>query len=244
MDAPQPLPASQLQALRADLRRRTAGFDPSRLPLLPPQAGQLSVPPERLQTGALRQHFAQHPHWQPTEIIERPWVQQDLTPSAVLLAIVARPQLQVLLTQRASGLSNHSGQIAFAGGRMDASDANAAACALREAEEEIGLPPAQVEVIGQLPNYTTGTAYDITPVVALVQPDYQLRLNPAEVDSAFEIPLAHLLDPQQHHRQEVENLGLLRRWYAMPSHDQHGQPRFVWGASAGILRHLYSFLLA
>lgn len=247
MNQPSPPQPEQTDtaALRAQLRRSTAGFDPRLLPLAAAPESAL-LPAERLLPAHLRAQFAPGTAVQlpAPEIAERPWLNQALTPSAVLLPLVQRETLQVLLTQRASGMSNHAGQIAFAGGRIDPTDADAVACALREAREEIGLASSNIEVLGTLPPYTTGTAFEITPVVALVRPGFSLQLNPAEVDSAFEIALPHLMDPRQHYQQNAQANGMSRHWWAMPSHDSQGQERFVWGASAGILRQLYQFLLA
>lgn len=235
-------------ALRQQVRSLTAGFDPRQLPLLPAHEAASPLAAAQLQAAFLRQRFARDlPHdlqHLQLELPERPWLDKPLTPSAVLLPLVQRDTLQVLLTQRAASLSNHSGQIAFAGGRIDPTDANAVACALREAREEIGLAPEHIEVLGTLPPYTTGTAFEITPVVALVRPGFTLSLNLAEVDSAFEIALPHLMNPQAHFQQQAQAGGVQRHWWAMPSTDENGQERFVWGASAGILRSLYQFLRA
>ena len=231
-------------AQRQAMQRLTADFDPQLLPLMPAPALSPALTAEQLQAAFLRQRFARPSPIAPPELAERPWLDQALTPSAVLLPLVQRDTLQVLLTQRAASLSNHSGQIAFAGGRMDADDTDAVACALREAREEIGLDAAHIEVLGTLAPYTTGTAFEITPVVALVRPGFALDLNPGEVDSAFEITLAHLMNPQAHFQQQAQAGGVQRHWWAMPSTDENGQDRFVWGASAGILRSLYQFLRA
>ena len=235
-------------AQRQEIQRLTAGFDPRLLPLLPAPTLAPALAPMQLQADFLRQRFAQQlaaPRpAAPLELAERPWLDKPLTPSAVLLPLVQRDTLQVLLTQRAASLNNHAGQIAFAGGRVDASDADAVACALREAREEIGLDAAHIEVLGTLAPYTTGTAFEITPVVALVRPGFALQLNRAEVDSAFEIALPHLMNPQAHFQQQAQAGGVQRHWWAMPSTDAQGQERFVWGASAGILRSLYQFLRA
>lgn len=238
-------PDASALAQRAQMRALTAGFDPRSLALAPGPASALALPPAYLQAEALRQCFRQPVRWPAPEIMERPWLDQTLTPSAVLVPLVQREQaLQVLLTQRAAALNHHSGQIAFAGGRVDPTDANAVACALREAREEIGLSSEHIEVLGTLPPYTTGTAFEITPVVALVRPGFALSLNPAEVASAFEIALPHLMNPRNHYLQQAQANGSIRHWWAMPSSDTQGQERFVWGASAGILRNLYQFLLA
>jgi len=150
----------------------------------------------------------------------------------------------VLLTERTSNLSTHSGQVAFPGGRVDPEDANIAAAALREAWEEVGLSAQYIEVLGNLPTYTTVTSFIVTPVVALVQPDFELTINPYEVAEAFEVPLAWLMDPANHRHHTVPAPdGTRRQWYSMPYQDGADE-RFVWGATAGMLRNLYRFLSA
>jgi 8-oxo-dGTP pyrophosphatase MutT (NUDIX family) len=148
-----------------------------------------------------------------------------------------------LLTQRSAQLSSHAGQIALPGGRVDAQDRDAVAAALREAQEEVGLPPDRVEVLGTLPRYRTGSAFDITPVVALVQPDWVVCPNAGEVDAVFEVPLSYLMNPANHRRHWRESDGLRREWYAMPYRDGE-QERFIWGATAGLLRNFYHLLAA
>ena len=122
-------------------------------------------------------------------------------------------------------------------------DADAVAAALREAEEEVGLAPELVEVLGLLPDYLTGSAFRITPVVALVRPDYEPRPNPHEVADLFEVPLAFLMDPAHHRRQALDWEGRRHEWFAMP-YLQDGAERYIWGATAGMLRNLYHFLAA
>jgi 8-oxo-dGTP pyrophosphatase MutT (NUDIX family) len=154
-----------------------------------------------------------------------------LRAAAVLVPLVDRPGgVQVLLTQRSAGLADHPGQISFPGGRVEAGDADAAATALREAQEETGLPPASVAVIGALPRYTTVTGYEITPIVGWVTPPFTLVADPTEVADVFEVPLAFLLDPvnQQRH---FRMIGDVRRdFWAMP----YGE-RYIWGATAAML---------
>jgi 8-oxo-dGTP pyrophosphatase MutT (NUDIX family) len=154
-------------------------------------------------------------------------------PAAVLIPIVDRPDPQVLLTLRTE-LPSHPGQIAFPGGKIDPQDQSPADAALREAVEEIGLSRACVEPIGYLDLYLTFSGYRILPTVARVQPEYQLALCEAEVADAFEVPLAFLMDVQNHALHSREWKGVTRRYYAMPFGE-----RYIWGVTAGILRNLY-----
>ena len=157
-----------------------------------------------------------------------------LRPAAVLVPIVDRePAPTVLLTNRARHLKDHSGQVSFPGGRVHADDASAEATALREALEEIGLAPARVELLGRLPDYHTRTGFRVTPVVGIVTPPFELRADPNEVEEAFEVPLAFLLDPANHQRQSREWQGETRWFYAMP-YERH----YIWGATAGMVVNL------
>lgn len=165
------------------------------------------------------------------------WEQMDvqpLRPAAVLIPVIDRPEPGVILTQRTSHLPNHPGQIAFPGGSIDPEDASPAAAALREAQEEIGLDPQLVEPIGYIDLYLTFSGYRILPLVARVATDYAMTLNAHEVEDAFEVPLAFLMDAQNHALHSREWKGLMRRFYAMPYGD-----RYIWGVTAGILRNLY-----
>jgi len=158
--------------------------------------------------------------------------------AAVLVPIVTRPGAPtVLLTRRTAHLKNHSGQIAFPGGGAESGDASAEATALREAREEIGLEPARVEVLGRLSDYHTRTDFRVTPVVGLVAPPFALALDAHEVDEAFEVPLAFLLDPANHLRHQREFQGRTVPFYAIPYRDY-----YIWGATAGMLINLYRFL--
>jgi 8-oxo-dGTP pyrophosphatase MutT (NUDIX family) len=158
--------------------------------------------------------------------------------AAVLVPVIAHAdETTVLLTQRATGLRSHSGQIAFPGGRLDEDDATPLAAALREAEEEIGLEAGHVHPLGYLDAYLSGTGYLVTPVVALVAPGAPLSLNPFEVSETFEVPLGFLMDPARHEIHEREWNGRLRRYYAIPFGE-----RYIWGVTAGIIRNLYERL--
>ena len=154
------------------------------------------------------------------------------------MPIVAHPEiLTLLLTKRAAHLKFHSGQVSFPGGRVDAEDANPEATALREANEEIGLPAGSVELLGRLPDYRTGTGYRITPVVGLLAPPLALRPHPGEVDEIFEVPLALVMDPANHRRESREWQGRQHQYFVIP-HDKH----YIWGATAGMLVNLYRHL--
>jgi len=159
-------------------------------------------------------------------------------PAAVLVPLVVRIEgLTVLLTQRTEHLADHPGQVAFPGGRVEPSDPDAAHTALREAEEEVGLPADHVSVIGRLDTYVTGTGYEITPVVGLVRAPYPMRLDPHEVADVFEVPLAFVLDPRNHERRSREVKGRTRNYYVLPF-----PGRFIWGATAGMLVNLAEVL--
>jgi len=159
---------------------------------------------------------------------------QPLTPAAVLFPIVLRAGGQtVLLTQRTAHLRDHAGQVSFPGGRVEAEDLSPSHTALRETEEEIGLSRERIEILGFLPEYRTGTGFRITPVVALVQPPFELQPDPFEVAEVFEVPLAFLLDPANHQRHSLHYRGALRNYFAMP----YGE-YFIWGATAGMIRSL------
>lgn len=218
-------------------------FDPRTVPVIEAESPGLAVPLAAQTPQALRRRFAHPPVWQPEVRKEDRFALRTPTHASVLVPLVLRDELTVLLTQRTVHLSTHSGQVAFPGGKQDPEDANPTATALREAQEEVGLAAQQVEVLGSLPVYETGTAFIVTPVVALVQPDVVLTPNPDEVADVFEVPLRFLLDPANHQRHRLQWQGLEREWFSM-SYDDAGKERYIWGATAGMLRNFYRFMLA
>ena len=160
------------------------------------------------------------------------------TTAAVLVGVADRPQgLSVLLTQRTAHLTDHAGQISLPGGRVEPSDPDRVFAALREAEEEIGLPPQHVEVVGRLDTYITGTGFEITPVVGLVRVPFPLRIDAFEVDEMFEVPLDFILDPANHQRHTRELRGRTRSFLVLPYEN-----RYIWGATAAMLVNLADVL--
>ena len=220
----------------------------------------LPLPSEQLTASALRRQFSRLQAGGP--LIWQPEMTADglspasatLKDAAVLLALVNRDdQLDLLLTVRSLTLNNHRGQIAFPGGRVDPGDGGAIGTALREAREEIGLEAPDVDILGQLPRYVTGTGYAVTPVVGLVeQPQAldRLRLEPAEVAEVFVVPLRFLMDPANHRRHRFQwrdgDVERERHFFSMPWRPPMSADReyFIWGATAAMLRNPYRFLAA
>jgi 8-oxo-dGTP pyrophosphatase MutT (NUDIX family) len=230
--APADLPLSKLP-----------NFDPRSVPVLGVDAHLPPVPDAVLHPDALRRRFLAPPQWQPETWMERRFAEREPAQASVLVPIVMRERPTVLLTERTTHLSTHSGQVAFPGGKRDATDRDEAHTALREAQEEIGLEPRLVEIVGRMPIYTTGSQFIITPVVGLVHPDHRLTLNAFEVADAFEVPLDFLMNPAHHRRHALEWAGVRREWLSMPYQDEQIE-RFVWGATAAMLRNFYRFLIA
>ncbi len=240
---------------------RSRIIDPRLAPVVGTDAHLPAIDASRLNAPALRERFARnaaraaagHAIWLPESTGDGN-IFIDRTPAhaAVLVPLVQRDDLgdgglRVLLTRRTEHLRDHAGQISFPGGRSEPEDAGPAATALREAEEEVGLPHAQVNVIGLMPTYTTVTRYVVTPVVALVQAPYVLALDSFEVAEAFEVPLAFLMNPAHHQRHVFSAEGHERQFLSMPWHgvgaDGVRREYFIWGATAAMLRNLYRFLV-
>ncbi|WP_343628801.1 CoA pyrophosphatase [Roseateles sp.] len=246
--------------------------DPRVVPVAGTDAHLPAIAGERLTPDWLRERFLRPP---PSALdAEIPgdgglFAGRSPTPAAVLVPLVQRPEgLSVLLTQRATHLRDHAGQISFPGGRAEPEDGSPERTALRESDEEIGLDESFVELIGQLPIYRTITAYEVTPVVGLVRPGFSLRLDAFEVAEAFEVPLSFLMNPAHHQRHEYQyelpgDEGPLkgrRQFLSMPWTGpglavSNADPDvglsaaaskefFIWGATAAMLRNLYRFLRA
>ena len=163
---------------------------------------------------------------------------RTVRPAGVLILLIQRGDaLNIVLTQRTAHLHDHAGQISFPGGRYEPEDTDIVATALRESFEEIGTESARIEVVGSLPNYVTVTAYEITPVVA-TSPPQAFTCDPFEVADAFEVPLLHVLDDANWRRDSFLREGQHREYWAVPY-----QERYVWGATAGMLRTFREILL-
>lgn len=229
-------------------------FDPQAVPVAAIDDHLPSVPVDRLTAAALHARFLRPPVWQPERVTDRLGPPRQPVHAAVLMPLVVHgDELTVLLTRRADHLNDHPGQISFPGGRTEPEDPTAMATALREAEEEIGLAREFVQVLGTLPRYTTVTHYAVTPVVALVQPGFCLRVDSSEVAEVFEVPLAYLMTPAHHRHHGVVDDGSgrvdgAREFLSMPwkAPSAQGPPKyhFIWGATAAMLRNFYRFLSA
>lgn len=168
------------------------------------------------------------------------FTQARLRDAAVLIPVVDRgDEASVILTKRTEKLRSHSGQVAFPGGRVDATDPSPQFTALRETEEEIGLSPDFIEVVGRMPDYVSGSGFRIAPILSVVRPGFLLTINQDEVDDAFEVPLSFLMDPANHNRESRVWQDRERYFYTMPFGD-----RYIWGVTAGIIRTLYERLYA
>ena len=226
-------------------------FDPREVPLVSRDSHMPAVEPSLFTPDGLRFRFTQEKHWEAEVTDENRAAMareeslkagrgNELTPAAVLIPlIIYENELKILLTQRTAHLYDHPGQISFPGGRCDPQDNSAIDTALREAEEEIGLPSDRVEVLGSLPHYLTITGYQVTPVVSLVHAGHAYKPDEFEVADIFEVPMEYLMNPHHHEQRMWQSPQGYRRFYAMPYEN-----KFIWGATAGMLRNLYHFLKA
>ena len=227
------------------------GFNPRSVPIAQRCDDQTRVSDHLFDANVLRQHFASPPPWTPeitdenryvlaSNIIAQREAGSEPTPASVLIPVVMyESELKILLTQPTSHLHDHPGQISFPGGRKDHADESIISTALRESEEEIGLSSDHIDVIGTMPEYLTVSGYRVTPVVALVEPPRAYRPDPFEVADVFEVPLPFLMNPANHEIRVWHSDEGSRRFYAIPYAD-----RFIWGATAGMLRNLYHLLKA
>jgi NTP pyrophosphohydrolases including oxidative damage repair enzymes len=233
-------PPSATRARRAPVRPQ---FDAAAQPWTPADDGLAALSAERLTPDALRNVLGAPPDWQPEPTDEArmryPGREGPPVEAAVLIPLVMHEDgVRVMLTRRTAHLHDHAGQISFPGGRIEAWDASPEAAALREAEEETGLPLSHVEVLPNMPPYLTSTGFSITPVPGLVRTGYTLSPDAFEVAEVFEVPLAFLMDPANHRRHRVRLPdGRERQYYSMP-----WQGYFIWGATAAMLRNLYHLL--
>ena len=217
-------------------------FEPRDVPVLAVDSHLPKPQATSLEPQALIARFASQHSWTPEVRKEAKFIEREPAHDSVLIPLVQRERLHVLLTLRPTHMNSHSGQIAFPGGKADPEDSDAVATALREAQEEVGLEPGFVQVIGSLPIYTTGSAFIVTPVVALVDLGFHLQPNADEVADVFEVPLDFLMNPANHRHHVVDWGGEQRRWLSMPYMDGSTE-RFIWGATAGMLRNFYRFVL-
>jgi 8-oxo-dGTP pyrophosphatase MutT (NUDIX family) len=220
--------------------------DPRAVPVVGTDGHLPAIATERLAPSELRRRFLSPPVWQPDFIADHQRPIEGTRAAAVLMGIIPRDSgPTMLLTRRASHLARHSGQVAFPGGRRDDTDESLVFTALREAHEEVGLEPARVEVLGQMPAYVTGTRYCVTPVVALVDPGLRVVPQPDEVESVFEVPLQYLMDPRNHERRHLISAAGERHFISMPWRvPGENREYFIWGATAALLRNLYRMLSA
>jgi len=165
-------------------------------------------------------------------------IRDPLTPAAVLVPLVLRPEgVTLLLTKRTAHLNDHAGQVSFPGGRVEISDANRIATALRETTEEVGVHPRHITPIGNLDIYITRTGFEVTPVIGILNPPFEQKPDPFEVAEIFEVPLDFFMDRANHERHSYDFNGSTRYFHAMPYNDY-----YIWGVTAGIIVNLVDIL--
>lgn len=234
------------------------GFDP-RDTVVEARLTEPALPEQALSFLALEKMFAQaranpaFPDWAP-ELLrdrrrpDREFTAETATPASVLIGLIANEQPSVVMTMRTAHLSDHAGQISFPGGRAEPHDIDVHATALREAQEEIGLEPSSIEIWGRLPHYLTVSGYRVTPVIGAIPETPHYQIDQQEVAEVFHVPLNFLMNPRNHElrmlSQEKSPTGERIRFYAMPYAGPDGRERFIWGATAAMLRNLYHFLNA
>jgi 8-oxo-dGTP pyrophosphatase MutT (NUDIX family) len=224
--------------------------NPRAVPVIGTDGHLPPVPAQCLTASHIQARLAEAAHWSPPIVGDAVHQMDDPSlppprPASVLIPLVPRADgLQVLLTRRTDHLRDHAGQISFPGGRAEPDDASPIHTALREAEEEVGLPATSVHILGQMPAYTTVTRYRVTPVVGLLDPAHTLQLDAFEVAGTAEVPLSFLMTPAHHRRHRFEWEGQERHFLSMPWSDDPRTPEawFIWGATAAMLRNFYHLL--
>lgn len=233
-----------ISSTRSERPRRGPQFDPKTQPWQPASSQSGAVPAEVLNPDFIRMVLGREVGPRVPEIPRELPVagyesRSTPVPAAVLVPMVMRSEgLTVLLTQRTAHLNDHAGQVSFPGGRVEPDDQHPEATALRETMEETGLAHHHVDLVGRLPQYVTGTGFSITPVTALVRPDFELAPDEFEVAEVFEVPLSFLTDPANYrlHRAQLPDGGV-RQYFSVP-----WQQFFIWGATAAMLRGMYQIL--
>lgn len=229
------------QAIRRP--RKRPDFDPKTQPWQTASLELGALPDPALQVDFLRQALGrqidQAVHLPDAFVSRYQQVNAQAIEAAVLVPLVIRQSgITVLLTQRADHLYDHAGQVSFPGGRVELSDANPVATALRETHEETGLSPEHVSVLGHLPRYYTGTGFAVTPVTGLVSPAFTLAPDAFEVAEVFEVPLSFLTEPSNYRLHQAAMAdGSVRQYYSVP-----WEGYFIWGATAAMLHGLYQVL--
>ncbi len=227
------------------IRHGNPTFDPQAQEAFQANQGLSVLPMERMSIAFIQKALSSPQLVSLDPIIER-WnhekrlihAQQPYAEAATLMLLVEKEQgVEMLLTRRAMHLKKHSGQISFPGGRIDKEDASAEQAALRETFEEIGIASNSIQLLGQLPDFFTGTGFLMKPFVGMLKPDYVLSINREEVDEVFSVPLSFLLNPNHHFLHKVTVDEGLREYFSMPWQDY-----FIWGATAAVIRNLYHVL--
>ncbi len=220
---------------------KVPGFDPLKVPVIGVDAHLRALQRHEYTAEKILERFALVAPVPPQASFEASGQGVLKKEAAVLVGLVQRQEVTVLLTQRAAHLNTHSGQVAFPGGKVDPDDSSAEAAALREAHEEVGLEDHHIQVLGRLSPLETGTAFRITPIVALIDPSHEIKVNVNEVAQVFEVPLSYLMNPAHHRRHRLEHQGQVREWYSMP-YQIGDQEHFIWGVTAAMIRNFYTFL--
>ncbi len=229
----------------AVLEATRLGYSPEQQPVLalPPLP---SLEPQYLQADFLQYALPLPLEWAIEPLFAHEFVHDfeqcpDLRQAAVCVPLVQRPQgIHVLLTRRAGHLVHHAGQISFPGGRVEKEDLSVIHTALRETHEEVGIEPEYIQPLSEEPIFMTNTSFAMRPVVGLVRPNFQLRIDPSEVAEVFEVPLAWLMDPAQHQLHRLHRPQQASRYYF----SMRWQNYFIWGATAVVIRNLYHHLAA